>query len=120
MRLEGLLHVFQLLHDFDVRLGGGWGVDVLAGHQTREHHDVDLFVPVAEVGPAVALLGSAGFFVVEDDRPCRVVLEAPSMGRIDLNGIEVIASRDAYQRDDDGGSSCSRRTAGRSSRSVTR
>ena len=26
-------------------VGGGWGVDALLGHQTRDHSDLDLWLP---------------------------------------------------------------------------
>ena len=58
---EPLLAVLGRLDDLDVRLGGGWGVDVLAGQVTRPHHDVDVFVPVGVLDVAAARFADGRF-----------------------------------------------------------
>ena len=44
-----------------VWLDGGWGVDALAGEETRAHMDLDLALAVDDLGRAEAALVSAGF-----------------------------------------------------------
>ena len=82
-----LLAVLARLEGVDARLGGGWGIDVLAGRVTRAHHDIDLFVPELSVPAAVGRFTADGWSVVLDDRPCRTVLASGVGGRIDLGGV---------------------------------
>ena len=42
---------------------GGWGVDALTGAQSRDHHDVDLFVDADGTAPAIDALAALGFVV---------------------------------------------------------
>lgn len=71
-----LLGVLGLLEGLDVRLRGGWGIDVLAGRVTREHHDVDLLV--ADLPATIERLIAAGFAPIREEPPHRVVLRAPA------------------------------------------
>ncbi len=97
-----LLDVLHRLQNFDVRLGGGWGVDVLVGQTTRSHHDVDLFVPVDRVEGAIGELAGDGFQVVLGEAPWRVVMAGPGGERVDLNGLVYRADGHATQTDDGG------------------
>lgn len=81
-----LLGVLDLLADVAVRVGGGWGIDLLGGRVTRAHHDMDLFVPSGQLDEVVRRLGAAGFSVVDDETPRRVVLASTSGERVDLGG----------------------------------
>ncbi|MDA8071727.1 MAG: GNAT family N-acetyltransferase [Actinomycetota bacterium] len=90
-----LLSVLHRLAGIDARVGGGWGVDLLAGRVTRDHHDIDCFVGVEALGDAVGRVVDAGFEVVVDEGRCRVVLTSPAGERVDLGGI-------AYRRDGHG------------------
>jgi lincosamide nucleotidyltransferase A/C/D/E len=56
----------------DVCVGGGWGVDALLGEQTREHSDLDLWLPNAHIEPLFATLVACGIdriLPVPGDRP---------------------------------------------------
>jgi GNAT superfamily N-acetyltransferase len=97
-----LTAVLQRLDGSDARLGGGWGIDVLAGRVTRTHHDVDLFVPEEALSVAAGRLASAGWRVVGDDRPWRMVLTAPDGGQVDLGGLRYRPDGHAVQVDGDG------------------
>lgn len=44
----------------DPCVGGGWAVDALAGEQTRPHADLDLWLPAADLDPAIGVLVSLG------------------------------------------------------------
>jgi lincosamide nucleotidyltransferase A/C/D/E len=65
----------------DVWLDGGWGVDALAGEQTREHQDLDLIVRDAHEHRMREALATHGFiqvdadpqnFVLANERGCEV------------------------------------------------
>lgn len=98
-----LLAILRLLDDIDVRLGGGWGIDVLAGRVTRDHHDVDLFV--ADLPATLSRLVDAGFTPTLEEPPHRMVLSAPGscapfFGTLtDVNGLMYRPCGDALQRD---------------------
>jgi lincosamide nucleotidyltransferase A/C/D/E len=95
---EQILAVLAVLHEIDLGIGGGWGIDALLGCQTRPHHDADLLVREEQFDAARATLLDAGFSVVLDEFPDRVVLESPALGRVDLNNLVYMDSGDAYQR----------------------
>lgn len=97
-----LFGVFDLLAGIAVRVGGGWGVDLLAARVTRAHHDMDLFVPSTELDEAVRRLGAAGFSVVDAETPCRVVLASTSGERVDLGGIDYRPDGHGVQADSSG------------------
>lgn len=97
-----LLGVLKHLAGVAVRVGGGWGIDLLAGRVTRAHHDMDLFVPSGQLDEAVRRLGAAGFSVVDDERPCRVVLASTSGERVDLGGIDYRPDGHGVQADPTG------------------
>jgi lincosamide nucleotidyltransferase A/C/D/E len=99
---EQILAVLGALHEIDVTIGGGWGIDALLGHQTRPHHDVDLLVREEQFDAARATLLDAGFCVVLDEFPDRVILESPALGRVDLNNLVYNDAGDAYQRGEGG------------------
>jgi lincosamide nucleotidyltransferase A/C/D/E len=50
----------------DTWLNGGWGVDALLGHQTREHEDLDITISAADRAAYTIAMEAAGF------RPYRV------------------------------------------------
>jgi lincosamide nucleotidyltransferase A/C/D/E len=48
-------------HGIDVWLNGGWGVDALLGHQTREHEDLDISISSGDRAAYTAAMAAAGF-----------------------------------------------------------
>lgn len=67
-------------------IGGGWGVDALAGTPTREHRDLDVLVPERDVALVVAALSDRGFLVTTDRRPVRIELtDEVNDRRIDIH-----------------------------------
>lgn len=74
-----------------VVLGGGWCVDALLGEQTREHSDLDLWVPadqLHELLGVVAALGVDRVLPWPGDRPWNWVLHDGGSRRIDLHLYE--------------------------------
>ncbi len=67
---------------------GGWGVDALAGSQTRPHGDLDVLVPSAFVDSIAHKLLEAGFTVTTDWLPVRIELSDVENDRhVDLHPI---------------------------------
>jgi lincosamide nucleotidyltransferase A/C/D/E len=68
-------------------LDGGWGVDALAGEETRVHDDLDACVELRETDGIADLLAPLGFRVTLDERPTRMVLGDDTGRRIDLHPL---------------------------------
>jgi GNAT superfamily N-acetyltransferase len=96
---EPLLEHLERLEGLDARLGGGWGIDVLAGRVSRHHHDTDLFLPSAELAEGVSRFTAAGFAPVLEEPGARTVLQAPDGRRVDLNGLTYRPEGYAVQSD---------------------
>jgi lincosamide nucleotidyltransferase A/C/D/E len=66
-----VLEVVDALAQAGVRswIAGGWGLDALAGAQTRSHKDLDLVVDRADAATAEALLGARGFRRIPESLP---------------------------------------------------
>jgi len=74
---------------FRAWVAGGWGVDALAGRQTRAHRDLDLALDVTahSLESAIEVLHGLGYDVETDRRPTRVELAAPSERWVDLHPV---------------------------------
>jgi lincosamide nucleotidyltransferase A/C/D/E len=59
---QEVIRVVGLLDSQNVSywLDGGWGVDALAGEQTRQHQDLDLAILLSEAGIVIRLLNETG------------------------------------------------------------
>jgi lincosamide nucleotidyltransferase A/C/D/E len=68
---------------------GGWGVDALAGRQTRAHRDLDLAVDATQEALVLAVLERLGYAVETDWRPVRVELAAPGRGWVDVHPVAL-------------------------------
>jgi lincosamide nucleotidyltransferase A/C/D/E len=71
MEVRDVLEILGALSRADVRwwLAGGWGVDALAGVQTRRHKDLDLVVERADFERALDALARCGFRPVPETDP---------------------------------------------------
>lgn len=97
--LEEVLAVLQALNASGCRywLEGGWGVDALAGRQTRTHRDVDIDIDAACEGAALSVLNEMGYVIETDWRPNRVELAATGRGWVDLHPLLVDEDGSARQ-----------------------
>jgi lincosamide nucleotidyltransferase A/C/D/E len=68
-------------------LDGGWGVDALVGHQTREHDDLDLVIEISHVEAAQTALAAIGFRVSENELPTRFVMADCLGHRVDFHPV---------------------------------
>jgi len=79
-------------HQVDACVGGGWGVDALLMEQTREHSDLDVWLPAAHLErlfPALAEAGIDRVFPWPGDRPWNFVMHDGHRLRVDLHLYEV-------------------------------
>jgi lincosamide nucleotidyltransferase A/C/D/E len=89
--------------DCEIWIAGGWGVDALAGHQTRPHRDLDLAVNVNNEEAVLHVLTCLGYLIDTDWRPVRVELARPNGGWVDLHPVTFDARRHGRQPALDGG-----------------
>jgi len=63
MTSADVLEIAGALDDAGVHywLAGGWGVDALVGHQTRDHRDLDLVIDGADTARALEAMSARGF-----------------------------------------------------------
>ena len=99
--LELLEHLRRA--DCCVWVAGGWGVDALAGKQTRVRRDLDLAVDSAHESLAIGVLTGRGFDIETDWRPVRVELAAPRDKWVNLHPVVLDAGGDGVQADLNGG-----------------
>lgn len=106
MPLSQLLQVLDVIEATGCPywLEGGWGIDALAGRQTRAHRDVDIDFDATREDELIAALETLGYHETLDERPTRIELEAPEGFCIDLHPLHVDPSGDARQQAPDGSS----------------
>lgn len=83
-----------------VWIEGGWGVDALAGRQTRDHDDLDLDFDSARDGErrAIEALQRLGFELIEDERPVRFVMADQRGRKVDLHPLTFDGDGAAVQQ----------------------
>ncbi|WP_329272368.1 nucleotidyltransferase domain-containing protein [Streptomyces pseudovenezuelae] len=96
MSAEDALALLERLHahGVDACVGGGWSVDALLGKQTRDHSDLDLWVPTTHLDPLFVAFGEVGvdrIFPWPGDRPWNFVLHDGVQLRVDLHLYESLA-----------------------------
>ena len=104
MPLIQLLRVLDVIESTGCRywLEGGWGIDALAGGQTRDHRDVDIDFDATRERELIEALELLGYRETIDDRPTRIELVAADGWCVDLHPLQLGASGDARQQAPDG------------------
>ena len=108
--VERRVSLAQLLRVLDVIestgcpywLEGGWGIDALAGRQTRDHRDVDIDFDATREDEVIAVLERLGYQETLDERPTRFELQAPDGSCVDLHPLHIDRTGDARQQAPDG------------------
>ena len=102
---DDLLKVLDLLDNTRIRywLDGGWGVDVLAGKQTREHRDIDIDFDSQYTDELLRVLKVNGYEVVVDWSPVRVELYHSQLSYVDIHPFVLNNDGTAKQADLEGG-----------------
>ena len=104
MRASDVLEIVYRLQAAGVRvwLDGGWGVDALIGHQTRDHEDLDLVIPLPESHAARGTLTTLGFEFVEDEQTLCFVARDAGGRRVDVHTVAFDDGGGGLQRQEDG------------------
>jgi lincosamide nucleotidyltransferase A/C/D/E len=104
MTIGQLLRVLDVIESTECPywLGGGWGIDALAGRQTRDHRDVDIDFDAIREDEVIAALETLGYHEWLDERPTRFELQAPDGSFVDLHPLQFDPSGDARQQAPDG------------------
>ncbi|MEU6424462.1 hypothetical protein ABZ860_01095 [Microbispora sp. NPDC046973] len=90
----------------EVWVAGGWGIDVLVGRVTREHHDLDLLHRAEQERLVVGALESLGYAErpgAVPGRPARFVMTDGEGHELDLHPLHVAEDGSAVQHLDDRG-----------------
>jgi lincosamide nucleotidyltransferase A/C/D/E len=89
MEASDVLAVIGWLRRAGVRvyIGGGWGVDALAGEQSRVHADLDVSFDAQHEQHAIQSLRQLGLDVVTDQRPVRLVMSDGAGRTVDLHPV---------------------------------
>jgi lincosamide nucleotidyltransferase A/C/D/E len=105
MTVDQVLAVVRRIQAVGCRfwIEGGWGVDALAGRQTRPHRDLDIDVDGTFEAEVLAALQDLGYEVETDWRPNRVELVAPGRGWVDVHPLLIDEVGNARQAALDGG-----------------
>lgn len=100
MAVEDVQEVLALLTTaaIPVWIGGGWGVDALAGEQTREHADLDLVIDERDEMATLATFAAAGYVITVDERPARVAMRHPRGQEVDIHPAHFDRYGGATQR----------------------
>ena len=103
MDSQTLLAVIGLLEaeGIEVWLDGGWGVDALLGHQTREHDDLDLVVELDRASRVIELLDARGYALVTGAPPKSFVMVDARGCQVDIHPVAFNAEgAGVYQMED--------------------
>lgn len=102
---EDLLTVIRILEAANIPywIDGGWGVDVLAGKQTRPHRDIDIDFDARHTEKLLALLSDHGYVVDTDQAPVRIELYSGQLGYLDIHPFLLKEDGGAKQADPEGG-----------------
>jgi lincosamide nucleotidyltransferase A/C/D/E len=104
MDTQTLLAVIGLLEaeGIDVWLDGGWGVDALLGHQTREHDDLDLVVELDRASRVIELLDARGYSLVAGTPPKSFVMVDARGCQVDIHPVAFDAEGGGVYQMEDG------------------
>lgn len=97
-----VLRVLDAVRPAGVWLAGGWGIDALLGHRTRDHRDLDLLHRSDAEDAVLEALTALGYRETLDLRPVRFVL-SDGAGELDLHPLVFAEDGSAVQAADDHG-----------------
>lgn len=102
---EDLLTVIRILEDANIIywIDGGWGVDILAGKQTRPHRDIDIDYDSRCTEKLLAILVNYGYEIDTDWSPVRIELYSERLGYLDIHPFILNDDGTSKQADLEGG-----------------
>lgn len=102
---EDLFFIIDLLENMGIRywIDGGWGVDILAGKQSREHRDIDVNFDAQYTDTLIEKLLKAGYTIDTDWKPARIELYSDKHGYLDIHPFVINNDGTSKQADLEGG-----------------
>lgn len=102
---EDLMAVIKILAEAGIRywIDGGWGVDVLAGKQTRMHRDIDIDFDAQHTEKLLKILADYEYEVDTDWAPVRIELYSEKLGYLDIHPFILNEDGTSKQADLEGG-----------------
>lgn len=102
---EDLMTIISLLENADITywIDGGWGVDILAGKQTRNHRDIDVNYDAQHTEKLLSILLEYGYEIDTDWRPVRIELYSEKYGYLDIHPFILNGDGTSKQADLEGG-----------------
>ena len=102
---EDLMTVINVLENSGITywIDGGWGVDILAGKQTRTHRDIDIDFDEKYTEKLLMILAEYGYEVDTDWAPVRIELYSEKYGYIDIHPFVLNGDGTSKQEDLEGG-----------------
>lgn len=91
MNASDVVELLDYLEDeeIDVWLNGGWGVDALLGRQTRDHHDLDITISIADRQRFTEVMEAAGFRTYRVDNKYNWVLVDADERLVDVHLVDL-------------------------------
>lgn len=85
--IEDFMMIVKILEKANITywIDGGWGIDVLAGKQTRSHRDIDIDFDARYTEKLLAILADYGYMVETDWAPVRIELYSEKLGYLDIH-----------------------------------
>ena len=102
---EDLMSVISLFESAGITywIDGGWGVDILAGKQTRNHRDIDVNYDAQQTEKLLCMLLDCGYKIDTDWRPVRIELYSEKYGYLDIHPFILNEDGTSKQADLEGG-----------------
>lgn len=102
---EDLMKVIELFENTGITywLDGGWGVDILAGKQTRIHRDIDINFDAQHTEKLLNVLLNLGYKIDTDWKPVRIELYSDELGYLDIHPFVLSEDGTSKQADLEGG-----------------
>ncbi len=102
---EDLMTVINIMENTSITywIDGGWGVDILAGKQTRTHRDIDINFDAQQIERLLNILLEYGYKIDTDWRPVRIELYSENYGYLDIHPFVLNKDGTSKQADLEGG-----------------
>jgi lincosamide nucleotidyltransferase A/C/D/E len=99
MAASDVVEILDLLEarGIAVWLNGGWGVDALLGHQTREHEDLDITISASDAQAYADLMRELGFTTFRIDNDFNWVLVDHGGRLVDVHLVDFSETRQSEQ-----------------------
>lgn len=103
--IEDLITIINFLENAGIIywIDGGWGVDILAGKQTRVHRDIDINFDAQHTERLLNILLEYGYEVDTDWKPVRIELYSETNGYLDIHPFVLNEDGSSKQADLEGG-----------------